>query len=242
MEARLPGYRFEIVLALLFVTFVVMASAPPDVWARPIIVALQSSTLVAAFLAARVGRRLMRIGVIVGLVATGSAIGSAAVGAPRGGGVFLILDLLILGATPFVIARSVLKRGVVDVRTILAALCIYMTIGMAWAFTYGVIDNFTTGSLFAQTSHATTADYLYFSFVTMTTVGYGDLTVVGGFARAVASLEALFGQLYLVTVVAVLVSRLAVSRRRTPDSDAPDDAGGIRGPESPGSGGSTDPG
>jgi hypothetical protein len=222
--ARLPGYRFGIVLLLLFATFVVMASAPDGTWARPVIVGLQGGTLVAAFLASRVGRRLLRIAIVVASVAFVSAVVSAAAGSPGGNGPFLLLDVLVAVATPIVIARSVWHRGTVDIRTVLAALCIYITVGMTWAFVYGVVDNFSSGSLFAQTSHATTADYLYFSFVTLTTVGYGDLTVVGGLPRAIAVLEALFGQLYLVTVVAVLVSRMAMSRRDRPEPDADHEA------------------
>jgi hypothetical protein len=224
LRARLPGYRFGIVLGLLFATFIVMASAPGGTWARPVIVGLQGGTLVAAFLASRVGRRLLRIAIVVASVAFVSAVVSAAVGSPGGNGPFLLLDVLLAVATPIVIGRSVWRRGTVDIRTILAALCIYITVGMTWAFVYGVVDNFSSGPLFAQTSHATTADYLYFSFVTLTTVGYGDLTVVGGLPRAIAVLEALFGQLYLVTVVAVLVSRMAMRRRDRPDPDADDGA------------------
>ncbi len=224
LEARLPGYRFEVVLGLLFATFIVMSSAPPDRWARPLIAALQGATLVASFSAARVGRRLMRISVIVAVLAVVASVASALIGSPRGNGIFFVLDVLVVGASPIVIARSVWRRGVVDARTVLAALCIYVTIGMAWAFLYGGLDDLT-GHIFAQTSHATTSDDLYFSFVTLTTVGYGDLTVVGGFARAVASLEALFGQLYLVTVVAVLVSRMAMRRRPGTEPDADSEAG-----------------
>ena len=69
-------------------------------------------------------------------------------------------------------------------------------------------------ALFAQQAHATSSDYVYFSFVTMTTVGYGDLTAAGTLARGCAVLEALLGQVYLVTIVAVLVSNLGVRGRR----------------------------
>jgi hypothetical protein len=224
LEKRLPGYRFEVVLLLLFATFMVMASAPSGAWARPVITGLQGATLVAAFLAARVSRRLLRIAIVVALAAFASAVVAAVAGVPGGNGPFLLLDVLVVGAVPVVIARSVWRRGVVDARTILAAVCIYITIGMLWAFIYGVISEFGTGPFFAQTSHATTADLLYFSFVTLTTVGYGDFTARGDLGRAVAVLEALFGQLYLVTVIAVLVSRMALHRR--PGSDPPADGGG----------------
>jgi hypothetical protein len=223
LEKRLPGYRFEVVLVLLFATFLMMASAPSGAWARPVITGLQGATLVAAFLAARVSRRLLRIAIVVALAAFASALVAAVAGVPGGNGPFLLLDVLVVGAVPIVIARSVWSRGVVDARTILAAVCIYITVGMLWAFIYGAISELATSPFFAQTSHATTADLLYFSFVTLTTVGYGDLTARGDLGRAVAVLEALFGQLYLVTVVAVLVSRMALRRRQS--SDPPADGG-----------------
>ena len=68
---------------------------------------------------------------------------------------------------------------------------------------------------------ATTADYLYFSFMTQTTVGYGDLTAAGNLGRACAVLEALVGQLYLVTVVALVVSRMR-PRNRSKDPSTSD--------------------
>jgi voltage-gated potassium channel Kch len=96
---------------------------------------------------------------------------------------------------------------------------------MLWAFTFGAIGAIQAQDFFAQPVDATLADYLYFSFVTLTTTGYGDLTAASGLGRAVAVLEALLGQLYLVTVVSVIVSRL--SRRPVADvrnKRSPDDA------------------
>ena len=97
------------------------------------------------------------------------------------------------------------KRPVIDVHTVLGAICIYVLIGMMFAFTYATIDLLGSEPFFVQTKVATTADYLYFSFVTITTVGYGDFTAASGLGRALASLEALLGQVYLVTVVATIV-------------------------------------
>ena len=68
-------------------------------------------------------------------------------------------------------------------------------------------------SFFSQTSDPDLSEYLYFSFITLCTVGYGDFTPAHGVGRALASMEALIGQLYLVTIVAVLVSR-ATPRQR----------------------------
>ena len=91
----------------------------------------------------------------------------------------------------------------------MGALCIYVLLGMLWAFGYGAIGAFESGPFFAEQATANVSDFLYFSFVTLTTVGYGDLTAAGGLGRAIAVVEALFGQLYLVTVVALVVSRMA---------------------------------
>ena len=74
---------------------------------------------------------------------------------------------------------------------------------------------------FVQTSHASTADYLYFSFVTITTVGYGDFTAAEGLGRALASLEALLGQVYLVTVVATIVGGINRARSERPRAGYP---------------------
>jgi uncharacterized membrane protein len=80
---------------------------------------------------------------------------------------------------------------------------------MLWAFTFAAISAIQAEQFFAEVKDGTVADFLYFSFVTLTTTGYGDLTAAGGLGRAVAVLEALFGQLYLVTIVALIVSRMA---------------------------------
>lgn len=213
LERELPGYKFGIVLILLFTTFIVEAVGRNGAWYRTLTVGLQGATLVAAFLAAGVGRRLMRIATLVALVAFITALVAALSGSPAKSGWFQILSLLLVVAAPVVIARSIIQRGVVDIHTVLGALCIYVMLGMMWAFVFGAIDGFLSEPFFAQTAHATTADYLYFSFVTLTTVGYGDLTAAGGLGRALAVLEALFGQLYLVTIVAMLVARMAT---RTP--------------------------
>jgi hypothetical protein len=118
-----------------------------------------------------------------------------------------------------VIARSAIRRRVIDVRTIMAALCIYVLLGMLWAFVFGAIGNITSTAFFVQQAHPANADYLYFSFITQLTVGYGDLTAASNLGRACAVLEALIGQIYLVTVVAVLVTRL-VPRDQQPSASA----------------------
>jgi hypothetical protein len=216
LEQHSPGYQYGYVLLFLTLTFIVMAAGPPDAWTRVITVFLQGLTLLAALLASRVNRRLFRLAAVVSLLSLLASIGSVAVTdshEPTGG--FFLLNILLVATVPFVIGRALWKRRVIDVRTVLGAVCIYVLLGMMFAFLYAAIGNLSTGPFFVQTAHPSVQDFLYFSYITQTTVGYGDFTAAGDLGRALAVLEALSGQLYLVTIIAVLVSRLSA---RTPVS------------------------
>jgi hypothetical protein len=210
LEEHSPGYQYGYVLLLLGMTFVVMAAGPPDAWTRVVTVFLQGLTLLAALLASRVSRPFFRVASVVALISLVTALVSVFVsGSSTPTSVFFLLNILLVATVPWVIARALWRRKLIDVQTVLGAVCIYVLLGMMFAFVYAAINGLGSGSFFVQTAHATTPDFLYFSFVTQTTVGYGDFTASGDLGRALAVLEALTGQLYLVTIIAVLVSRLS---------------------------------
>ena len=210
LEEHSPGYQYGWVLLLLGLTFIVMASGPPDAWVRILTVFLQGLTLLAALLASRVSRRLFRTAAIISLVALLTAIGSVVVSSSTDpAGAFFLLNVLLVATTPVVIARALWRRQIIDIRTVLGAVCIYVLLGMMFAFVYAAINGIGDAPFFVQTAHATTPDFLYFSFITQTTVGYGDFTAAADLGRALSVVEALTGQLYLVTIIAVLVSRLS---------------------------------
>lgn len=227
LEEHSPGYQYGWVLLLLGATFIVMAAGPPDAWTRVLTVFLQGLTLMAALLASRVSRRLFRVAAVVTLVSLVTALGSVLVSSsPQPTSVFFLLNILLVATVPWVIARSLWERQVIDVRTVLGAVCIYVLLGMMFAFVYAAINGLGNDDFFVQTTHATTPDFLYFSYITQTTVGYGDFTASGDLGRALAVLEALTGQLYLVTIIAVLVSRLSGRTMGTPPPvDASPEAG-----------------
>jgi hypothetical protein len=219
LEQRVPGYRYGAVLVLLFLTYVFMAAGPTHVVARVVTVGLQGATLLTTLIASRAGRRLFRVAAVVVVAAFVAALTSAFLSTSTGStGVFFALNVLLVGACPIVIVRALLRRRTVDVHTVLGAICVYVLFGMIFAFLYGAIG-MIDGAFFAQTKQARLPDYLYFSFVTETTVGYGDLTAAGDFGRAVAAFEAMVGQLYLVTVVALVVSNMTRARRGRVDPD-----------------------
>lgn len=224
LERRYPGYRYGIVLLLLFATFIVMATGSTAVWSRLATVILQSATLFAALVASRVSARTLHLTWVIVVCAVGGTIASIWWNGDGARGAAFLLNAGLVAIAPIIITRALVRRGVVDVQTILGAICVYVLVGMLWSFVYEAMALFGSQQFFVQQANATPADTLYFSFVTLTTTGYGDFTAATGLGRAFAVLEALVGQIYLVTVVSVLVSQLARVRSVPAAVDPPGEA------------------
>ena len=125
-----------------------------------------------------------------------------------------ILSFALLVASAVVIGRGVIDQRQVNQRSVVGAICIYVLLGMMFTFLYGAVAYLGDGYFFAQGTDGTLSLRLYFSYVTLATLGYGDYTPAADLGRALAIFEALMGQLYLVTVVAVLVANMG---RTKPD-------------------------
>jgi hypothetical protein len=119
-------------------------------------------------------------------------------------------------AAPAAIGQGIFRRmrreRRVTIHLLLGVLAIYLLIGVTFAFADGAVDRLGARDFLRGRPDASVADFLYFSFSTLTTTGYGDLVPGNDLARSFAILEALTGQIYLVTVVAVLVGNLAPRR------------------------------
>jgi hypothetical protein len=123
-------------------------------------------------------------------------------------------SFLLIAAVLLTVLRRFTTHQVITGSSILAALSIYLFVGLAFSTVYGFIAAIDVGPLFAGSAgDGTSAERVYYSFITLTTTGYGDFVPLADVARMVAVTEALLGQVYLVTIVALLVSNVGGSRR-----------------------------
>jgi uncharacterized membrane protein len=100
----------------------------------------------------------------------------------------------------------VLRHRQVSFETILGAVCIFVLVALLFAFVYIAVAALKEGPFFAQPDPHHQSDFVYFSFVVITTLGFGDLSPSSGLPQALTVLEALIGQVFLVTLVARLVT------------------------------------
>jgi hypothetical protein len=113
--------------------------------------------------------------------------------------------LLVTATLPVTVVR-VLRHKRVTYETVLGALCTYVLLGLLFAFLFLAVAELRSEPFFAQAGLHQQSEYLYFSFVTLTTLGFGDLSPAVGLPQALVALEALLGQVFLVTLVARLVT------------------------------------
>jgi hypothetical protein len=191
-------------------------------------------TLVFALWTSRVSRR----GLVLALCAAAIGFIAVAVASAAGSDQLVrtfarLVNVSLTALATFAIARalyrSVTERRIVTLKPVLGVVCIYLLLGMLFSFTYGAIAAIDSGPFFSAGFDGDSSDFVYFSFVTLTTVGYGDLTASDEVGRAVAILEALAGQLYLVTIVALFVSNLGRERQRAQDHRPGPHAGDVQG-------------
>ena len=211
--------RYGLLLISLVVLFFVQGVAPGGPWQEVLITALSATSLVLALRAGEVNWRIARLAALGGATLVAIVTVLAIIGTTNTGPARLASGLLIALAPPAIavgVIRGLRARGHTTVQAVLGVLCLYLMFGMVGAFVYGMIDNLGGGPVFANDLAATTARCLYFSFVTLTTVGYGDVTARSDLGHTIAVSEALVGQIYLVTVVALLVSDLGSRRGGSP--------------------------
>jgi Ion channel len=214
---RLPQYVW--MLAAILVSYVVVIGVGDSSVGRPTRIVLLGFL---AFTPARLlrVRWLRRLSVVLGLaalVSTGVAV-AVAPGRVTAGMVgawsTVLLAIAIAG-----LVSTLVRRAAVDTTTVIGVLCIYLLLALLFAGVHEVLASFSPKYLNGTAEPPTASDLLYFSVITVTTVGFGDITPASAVARAVTVVEAMTGQLYLVSVVAGVVAGWRSTR--TPDPDPP---------------------
>lgn len=205
-------YRFGLVLCLIVAAVFVTMAAPRGDGGRFAAVVLQAAVLVAAVVASKAHPWLIRlsiVGAIVGVVGAGAALfGSGQFGNSSSGIVAFLYVFLPFPAIATGVYRQFREVGTVTLQTMFGVLCLYLLLGLVFGAAYASVQDLSNNDFFVSHAAAGRDDFLYFSYSTLTTVGYGDLVAATNFGRSLAIAEALLGQVYLVTVVAVIVSRM----------------------------------
>lgn len=214
IAGRRASHSFEYVLVLIGVSFVFASTAPDAAWATSVLVLIQSANLVVALWTSGLSRAGAWHNVAFCCFTVGLAVAGIIWGGPDLTSALSIVSALLTLTIAVVIALSVVSKGEIDRQAITGAICVYLLLGMIFTFIYGAVATLGSGPFFAQHTDGTRALRLYFSYVTLATLGYGDYTPAGNLGHALAVVEALFGQLYLVTVVALLVARMKPARAR----------------------------
>ena len=216
-DAELPGptFRYGLLLLVLIVTYLVSAFSARKL-AEPLQVGLFAAVILLALRTSRMRRRRARLASAIVLTGSLLAVAAALTGTQAGYGAAELWKALILLFSAGLIVLRVLAWPTVTLQSIFGALSAYLIVGLMFAACYAAFQYLGPAPFFAHGEPASPQAFQYFSFTTLTTLGYGDFTAAGDGGRAIAVLEALTGQIFLATLVARLVAAFRVSDERGP--------------------------
>ncbi len=214
-EVGQPQFRYPAVLALMLAAVVFLIAAPTADWSRAVAIAIEGCGLVITVATSRARESVRRRRAITVGVPMIAAVVLIAVGRLP---IWLIalVSVLVTAGVPVALVRGLLRlisqRGV-TLNAVAGSLAIYLSVGLIFAWIVGFIAQVGSTPYFAQHTSGTQGDKVYFSFTVLTTTGFGDFTPATAAGHALAVIEMLTGQLYLVTVIGLLIGNFASSRR-----------------------------
>lgn len=215
-QSREAGFRFGLVFLLTLTLLVFVIVAPAANWARAIAVALQWLALLAVVATSRAKADVRRsVAVAIMALMTFTVVGEAAGGLADW--VVFAISGVLSAAIPVALVGGLMRllrtRGV-TAQVVAGALTLYLLVGLVFAWVIGFVAQVESAPYFAEVAKASTSQVVYYSFTAMTTTGFGDLTAATKVGRALTVVEMLLGQLYLVTVIGILVGSFAGRERR----------------------------
>jgi voltage-gated potassium channel len=194
-------YHVLLALTLLLIAVQPFGTAAGGLYARLVF----GLVLIGSMAAVYEHRRLFIIGLALGIPALGTLIFDSGSLVDSVG---LGLGIATMGFVCAVLLSGIYRRPSVSLGSVSASLVVYLMLGILWSMAYQLVETHYPGSFYGLTEggiNEVRRDLFYYSFVTLTTVGYGDIGPVGSGARALAITQAVVGQLYLVVLVASLV-------------------------------------
>ena len=209
-----PG-RYGALLLLLIVGYLLSAFITAR-WIESLQVVLFTVAMILALRSSSVSWRGVRLLLAVAVIGVPIffAISLSNATGDVGTGIANIWTGLVLLAAVVMIVHRVLAFGTVTLQSIFGAFSAYLIVGLMFASFFAAIYHFSGDHFFANGQAGNTQTFQYFSFTTLTTLGYGDFTAAANSGRAVAVMEALTGQVFLATLVARLVSAFRGSADR----------------------------
>jgi hypothetical protein len=171
-------------------------------------------TSVVALTTARAPGRRVRVAVVLAICWTALAGVGAIVDERALSGIAFAGSTLLLGRAMVTVLGRVVTARVVSTRTLLGAITVYVSLGLLFTFLFRAAARFQGGDFFQGVTHVTGADYVFFSYTTLTTTGYGNLIPAHQGGQLCSMLEMLMGQIFLVTLVAGLVTLWSPAGRR----------------------------
>jgi hypothetical protein len=205
-QAQRIANAFGVVLLLVLATYATTSLTRYTGWSAVAISVLGSFTTVIALASSGVRDVLVRIGGGLAIASVTFAVLAALV--DRNGLLAIsgLLQILLFIWAAAAVLRAVLAESEVGFKTILGAISVYLIFGLLFTSLYVVIDKLQAGSFFEPARELQTGDYVFFSFTTLTTTGYGNLVPGGQPGKMFSVLEMLLGQIFLVTLIAGLVA------------------------------------
>ena len=219
-----PSHSYGLVLGMVLLVVFMTIALPDTELGRFILVLIDAATLVIAVWTAHAGPRVR---MFVVLAASASVVVAAVAFVAPGDATSVLraMTLLLVAGLPLILARGVVSavqtRGV-TMNAVSGVLTLYLMLALLFGVLYAVVNDLGTSPFFAGHSESVNpGDFIYFAITTQTTVGFGDFVPGTDVARAFVSAQAVIGQLYLVTVVAVVISNLGRGPRTPRASSAP---------------------
>ena len=205
-RAQQANDAFGLVLLLVLTTYVLASVISNRGWSAVLLTIAAGATSVVALTSSHARPAFVRRALLLALLATLLAMVSAASGGRHWLSAANFVEIGLLGVAMAAVLRRVLTADDVSSRTILGAISVYTSLGILFTWAYNLIDRIEGGGFFGEGVAASGNDFLFFSYTTLTTTGYGNLVPTGQVGRMVSGLEMMLGQVFLVTLVAGLVS------------------------------------